>query len=97
MQAPENLTQISGEIVTRKPNLSLDGYDIVTVRVKNAGAVEGKPQILNPLPGDVIDLVVRRELLGSAAAGTPIRCRAKHSVNGPMCEPHPEAGDFSLS
>jgi hypothetical protein len=43
-----------------------------------------------------VELVVRRELLGNATSGNRIKCRAKHSLNGPMCEPHPEVGNFVI-
>jgi len=96
MQTPENLTQLSGQIVARKSHPSLADYDSVTVRIATASAVEGKMQILKPQPGELVELVVRRELLGNATSGNRIKCRAKHSLNGPMCEPHPEVGNFVI-
>jgi hypothetical protein len=96
VQPPENLTQIAGKIVGRKPHPALNDYDLVTVRVETAGPVESQAQILKPHPGDLMDLTVRRELLADAATGKSIRCRVKHGVNGAMAEPHPEPRDFSI-
>jgi hypothetical protein len=96
VQPPENLTQISGQIIGRKPHPSLNGYELVTLRVETAGPVESKAQILKPNTGEVMDLTVRSELLGNAAAGKTLRCRVKHGLNGPMAEPHPEPSDFSI-
>jgi hypothetical protein len=96
VQAVENLTQISGTITARKPHPSLSDYDVVTVRLAQAEAVPGKANLLAARAGGDVDVAVRRDLLGDAAVRSQLRCRAKFTPDGAMCEPHPASGDFAV-
>ena len=96
MQAVENLTSIRGTVVSRRPHQSLADYDILRIRLDAAEPVPGKADLLGSLVGGEIDVTVRRGLM-SGGAGTVLRCRAKRTPDGAMCEPHPEAGDFELA
>jgi len=97
VQAVENLTQLSGRILARKPHPTLGDYDVVTLQVDGVAAVEGKANLLAARAGGPVEVTVRRALLGSAGKDARLRCRAKMTPDGAMCETHPEPGDFEVS
>lgn len=96
IQAIENLTCIRGPILERKPHPQLADYDVLTVGIAHAEPVEGKADLLSQYAGAQMEVVVRRALLGNVRQGDELRCRAKRTPDGAMCEPHPESGDFSV-
>ncbi|HUL11558.1 MAG TPA: hypothetical protein VLU73_05245 [Methylococcaceae bacterium] len=96
VQAIENLTRISGKVLSRKPHPRLADYDVITLQVERAEPVEGKANLLANRVGGPIELTVRRALLGTARADSQLRCRAKLTPDGAMCEPHPEPDDFRI-
>ncbi|HVP53585.1 MAG TPA: hypothetical protein VMU45_01220 [Candidatus Eisenbacteria bacterium] len=83
-------------MLARKPHPHLPDYDIVTLQVDRAEPVEGKANLLTSLVGGLIEPTVRRALLGAAQVNGQLRCRAKLTPDGAMCEPHPEADDFGI-
>jgi len=97
VQMIENLTDIEGQIVARRPHQSLADYDVLRVRVEGARSVPGKADLLSAYVGTDLDVVVRRQLLDNAQPGARLRCRAKRTPDGAMCEPHPAASDFSVA
>ena len=97
VQAIENLTRIYGSILQRKPHPRLADYDVLSVNIAHAEPIEGKADLLSQYAGSQMDVVVLRALLGSARQGDELRCRAKRTPDGAMCEPYPEAGDFSVA
>ena len=96
VQGIENLTQLAGTIVARRSHPELHEYDIVTLDIDRADPVKGKANLVAAQAGSRIDVTTRRELLGAAAEGARIQCRAKRTLDGVMCEPHPDAGDFKI-
>ena len=96
VQGIENLTQLVGTIVSRQPHPQLGEYDIVTLDIERTEPVEGKTNLLGEQSGSRIDVTTRRLLLGEAATGVRIHFRAKRTLNGVMCEPHPEPDDFRV-
>lgn len=70
---------------------------MVTLALDRAEAVPGKANLLQPLLGSTVEVAVRRALLGDAGPGARLRCRAKRTPDGAMCEPHPEPSDFEIS
>jgi hypothetical protein len=68
----------------------------VTLDIERASPVEGKANLVAAQAGSRLDVTTRRELLGAAAEGARVQCRAQRTLNGVMCEPHPEAGDFTI-
>jgi hypothetical protein len=96
VQAIENLTRIGGTIVARLRNPTLAGSDVVTVDVDRTGPVPGKADLIGQLRGTRVEVSVRRELLGQAGTGTRLRCRAKRTPDGAMCEKEPGPGEFGL-
>jgi hypothetical protein len=96
MQIIENLTQITGRIISRAPHPTLSGFDIVRLHLKSAEPVEGRTDLLSGYTNQEISVAVRRDLLGQVQVGAQLRCRAKRIPEGAMCEPHPEAGNFSV-
>jgi hypothetical protein len=96
VQGIENLTRLAGTIVARRPHPELRGYDVVTLDIDFASPVEGKANLVAAQAGSRIDVTTRRELLGTAGAGARVQCRAQRTLDGVMCEPHPEAGDFKI-
>ena len=96
VQAVENLTLIDGRIVGRTPHPSLPDYDIVTVDLERTEEVPGKANMLESMRGKPVGVAVRRALLADAAAGMRLRCRAKRTLDGAMCETDPAQGDFAV-
>jgi hypothetical protein len=96
VQGIENLTQLVGTIVARRPHSELREYDIVTLDLDLASPVEGKANLVTAQAGSRVDVTTRRELLGVAGEGARIHCRATRTLNGVMCEPHPDPGDFKI-
>jgi len=88
---------IAGRIVTRQRHPKLDDYDIVTLSLERAEAVPGKADLLGSQPLGAMQVTVRRALLGNAGTGALLRCRAKRTPDGAMCEPHPDPGDFEVA
>ena len=97
VQVIENLTKLVGAILARRPHPELDGYDVVTVQIERVEPVEGLPNLLAAQPGSQMDVAMRRVLLGTAPEGTRIQFRAKRTLNGVMCEPHPDPEDFRIA
>lgn len=96
VQGIDNLTHIDGQILGRSRHPSLGDYDSLDVRIDAAAPVEGRADLLSQLVGQTLGFSVRRDLLGAAAVGDRIHCRAKRTPDGAMCEPHPDAGDFRV-
>jgi hypothetical protein len=96
VQMVENLTRISGTVIARRPHDTLNDYDIVTVQLDGAEPVPGKADLLSSHLGSTIDVSVRRALLSNAAPGMHLRCRAKRTPDGAMCEPHPDASEMEV-
>ena len=96
VQAVENLTSISGRVVARKPHPTLDYYDVVLLKIEKAEPIQGRPDLLSGQVGAELEVSVRRELLGTAAPGAQLRCRAKRTADGAMCEARPRSDDFAI-
>ena len=97
MQMIENLTRITGKIVSRAPHPTLTDFDVVKLYLKKAEPVEGRADLLSAHTNQEISVAVRRDLLGDVHAGAELQCRAKRIPEGAMCEPHPEPGNFSVN
>jgi len=96
MQAIENLTRIAGKILERVPHKTLADYDVVKVRLEEAAAVPEKANLLQSMIGNVVEVAARRDLLKNAGPGMKLRCRAKRTPDGAMCEKDPAPGDFEV-
>jgi len=96
VQAIENLTTIVGTILALASHPSLPGYGMVTLRLEEAQPVEGKADLISNQLGNEMRVAVRSELLDRAHPGQRLRCRARRTPDGAICEPHPEAGGFTL-
>jgi hypothetical protein len=96
VQAIENLSTITGKIVSRRPHPRLEGYDLVELELERVEAVAGKANLLESQQGATIQVAVRRELLGNAAPDARLRCRAKRTPDGAICEARPDPEDFSI-
>ena len=94
VQGIENLSRIAGRVISRRPHPTLTDYDMLRVALESAAPVEGKADLLGAQVGNEIDVAVRRALI--SVEGTRLECRAKRTPDGAMCEPHPDAQDFSL-
>jgi hypothetical protein len=68
----------------------------VTLDVENVKPVDGRANLITEQAGSRIEVTIRHELLGAAAEGAGIRCRVKRTLDGIMCEPHPDAGNFKI-
>jgi hypothetical protein len=96
VQAIENLSAITGRVVSRRQHSQLEGYDVVRLELERAEAVPGKANLLESQQGATIDVAVRRDLLGNAAPGARLRCRAKRTPDGAICEARPSPTDFAI-
>ena len=96
VQGIENLSIIAGRVIARRAHPTLTDYDVLRVALESAAPVEGKAELLGAQVGKEIDVAVRRALIPAGSAATRLECRAKRTADGAMCEPHPDAGDFSL-
>ncbi len=96
VQAIENLSVITGTILSRRPHPRLEGYDMLELELHRAEEVPGKANLLEPVQGTTIQTAVRRELLGDAAPGARLRCRAKRTPDGAICEARPAPNDFVI-
>src|SRR4051794_26582187 len=97
VQAIDNLSRISGKILSRRPHPTLEGYDIVDLELQRSEAVEGKADLLVWQLGQKVELAVPRKLLGAAGPDARLECRAKRTPAGAMCEAHPKPGDFEIT
>ena len=99
MQAIDNLTRLCGRILSRAPHPARAGYDLLALQVHEAHPVEGKADLLGRHAGATLDVAVRSELLNDAAVapGAHVDLRAKMTPDGALAEPHPEAGNFTVS
>jgi len=96
VQGIENLSHIDGRVVARRAHPTLADYDVLRVAVDSAAPVEGKANLLGDHVGQEIDVAVRRSLIPQAGTATRLRCRAKRTPDGAMCEGNPAPEDFSL-
>ena len=96
VQGIENLSRIAGRVISRRPHPTLADYDVLRVALESATPVEGKADLLGAQVGNELDVAVRRALVPQGSAGARLECRAKRTPDGAMCEPHPDAQDFSL-
>lgn len=96
VQMVENLTRINGTVIARRPHSTLNDYDVVTLKLEGVEPVPGKADLLGSLLGSTVEVSVRRALLGNANSGTHLRCRAKRTPDGAMCEPHPDPGEMEI-
>jgi len=96
VQMMENLTQITGTVTARKPHATLKDYDVVVLSLDTAESVPGKADMLSAHLGRTVEVAVRRALLGNASSGMHLRCRAKRTADGAMCEPHPDPGEIEI-
>lgn len=94
VQGIDNLTLIRGTITSRAPHPRLADYETVSLAVDSVEAIEGRADLLSVFLGKRLELAVRSDLLGDAGVGAMLRCRAKRTPDGAMCEPHPDPGDF---
>ncbi len=69
---------------------------MVDLELEQVEAVAGKANLLESQRGATIQVSVRRDLLGEAVPGTRLRCRAKRTPDGAMCEAHPAQEDFAI-
>jgi hypothetical protein len=97
VQAIENLTALSGRVLTRSRHPTLGDYDLVTLAVERAEPVPGRANLLSSEVGKELSVAIRRELLGDAKQGDHLRCRAKRTPAGAMCEPRPDPADFAVT
>ena len=97
IQAVENLTTIVGTILGLASHPSLPGYGVVTLRLEEARPVEGKADLISNQLGRDMQVTGRSELLGGARPGARLRCRARRTPDGAICEPNPEAGGFAIA
>ena len=81
-------------MVARRPHPRLDGYDVVALAIERVDPIPQKADLLRPAFATTIDVAVRRALLGDAAPGARLSCRAKRTPDGALCEANPAPGDF---
>ncbi len=96
VQVVENLTRLSGRIVSREPDPRRDGWDAVVVHVEDAAPVAGMVDLLSRHRGEDLPVAFRRALLGEARAGSRLTFRARFAADGALAEPYPDEGDLRV-
>lgn len=96
VQVIENLTRLSGRLVTRGPHPQRAGWDSVVVHVEAAGPVPGKADLLSRHRGEDLPVAFRRDLLGDVGFGARLSFRARFTLDGAIAEPHPDTGDLLI-
>jgi hypothetical protein len=96
VQSIENLSVIAGLILARRAHPSLAEHDFVELQLERADDVPGKANLLANRVGSVVLVAVRRGVLGDARPGMRLRCRAKRTLDGALCESEPAPGLFEL-
>lgn len=105
VSAAPNLTQVTGTILARRPHPTLADRDVVVLAVEGTQEVPGLQDLVGPAVAraDIrddgrpeVEVAVRRELLGEAAAGWRLTCRVRFTPNGLLAEPYPPADGFAV-
>jgi hypothetical protein len=96
VQAVDNLTTIIGTILSLASHPTLPDYRMVMLRLEEAQPVEGKADLISKQIGSSMLVAVPSGLLGNAKPGARLRCRAKRTPDGAMCESHPREGQFVI-
>ena len=94
VQGVENLTRLSGRLVSREPDPRRPDWDVVVVRVATADPVAGKADLLSRRVGEDLAVAFRRELLAGAGPGARLTFRAQFVPEGAIAEPYPDDGDL---
>ncbi|WP_162501432.1 hypothetical protein [Methylobacterium crusticola] len=58
--------------------------------------MEGKADLISNQLGKEMQVAVRSALLGGVRPGARLRCRARRTADGAMCEANPEASGFAI-
>jgi len=93
----ENLTRLSGHLVAREAHPHRPGWDVVVVRIDDAGPVADKADLLSRYKGGDLSVAFRSELLVGASPGARLTFRARLTSNGVLAEPHPGDGDLLIN
>lgn len=98
MQVIDNLTRLRGQLVRRAAHPTRTGYETLTLQVDETQPVDGKADLLGRHCGRLLEVAVPAALLKGVPVGPGVQVtlRAKMTPDGPMAEPHPEAGQFSV-
>ena len=97
VQVVENLTRLSGHLITRKAHPRRPGWDTVVVHVDEAGPIGSKADLLSRHTGEDLSVLFRRELLADALPGARLTFRARLTAEGALAEPHPDEGDLLIT
>lgn len=96
VQAVENLTALTTQLVEAGPHPQLAGWDRAVVDVLTAVPVPGRADLLSQRVGQRVELAVRHDLLGAAAPGAVVRLRARLASGEILAETNPAPGDFAV-
>jgi hypothetical protein len=94
VQGIDNLTRIRGRVLARRPDPRRSGWDVVEVRVEEAGPVAGHADLLSERVGGDLAVAFRRELLAGAGPGARLTFLARSVPEGAIAEPYPADGDL---
>ena len=95
MVAPvDNLSRLEGVLRRRQPHPTMAGYELVHLDVQATAPVDGRAHLLGSRQGCAVELAVPSRLVGQAAAGDHVVCRARLTGRGLVVAAHPEAEAF---
>ncbi|MFG6447494.1 hypothetical protein ACG0Z6_04450 [Roseateles sp. BYS180W] len=110
MPVTENLTQLSGRVLSWEPHPLREGWVLLQLQLESCQPVPGKADMLGASlrVGRPAQLVLRQDLLAAHPDPQPVpglqafeawrlRCRAKFTPEGAQVEAHPEPEHFQLA
>jgi hypothetical protein len=92
----DNLSRLEGVLRGRRPHPTLAGYELVRLEVQATGPVDGRAHLLTSRQGSAVELAVPSRLLGEAATGDHVVCRARLTGRGLVVAAQPAADAFRV-
>jgi hypothetical protein len=109
VQATENLATITGTVLAIGPHPRLKEWSLLTLQLESVQALKGSPDLWAGRTGQTQPVAIRTGLLEAAGMqpvgaeqddarlfGAQLRCAARLTMDGIMCQPYPEQGSFAL-
>ena len=98
MVAPvDNLSSVEGVLLARRPHPALVGYELVRLDVRATRPVDARADLLASRQGSELEVAVPAPLVGGAAEGDHVVCRARLTARGVVVAAHPAQQAFTAT